>query len=231
MLKLTSLGFVLLGCGAMLHASAQPARIQVGILIYEGIFDTEFIAPLDVMKHAAPYTAKPLEVFTVAPRPGIVHSAEGVRLQPDYSFGNAPRIDWLIVPSGKNSESDIHDKVMVDWVRSVGRRAQVVQSNCDGAFLLGEAGLLDGKHATTYPLSLDKFSRMFPKVTVRRGLRFVDDNDTVTSPGGVSSYDVALYVVEKHLGRDVAQKVAAELVLEWDLARVRHEIVPASPTK
>ncbi len=92
---------------------------------------------------------------------------------------------------------------------------------------MGAAGLLNGKRATTYPASLDQFAEAFPEVDVRRGVHLVDDHNVVTSAGGVTSYQAALYLVEKHLGREVAQKVAQGLVLEWDLSKVKHESVPA----
>jgi len=95
---------------AALPSGALPLRIRVGILVYEGVYDTEFVAPLDVFRHAATYTSGRLEAFTVAPHGGAVRTAEGLRFQPDYSFRTAPIIDWLIVPSGKNSDTDMKDK-------------------------------------------------------------------------------------------------------------------------
>lgn len=202
--------------------SAQEGRIRVAILVYNGVYNTEFIAPLDVFNHAGPHTNGRLEVFIVAPALGSVTTAEGLRVLPQYSFLTAPAIDWLIVPSGKNYRADIEDKALVGWIREVGRRAQVVHSNCWGAFLLGAAGLLEGKQATTYPQSLDEFAEMFPGVRVRRDQLIVEDNNVVTSAGGVVSYDAALYLVEKHFGADVADGIATGLVLDWEKRRVNY---------
>jgi transcriptional regulator GlxA family with amidase domain len=129
----------------------------------------------------------------------------------------------LIVPSGENYRSDIKDEALVGWIRRVGNSATVVHSNCWGAFLLGAAGLLDGKQATTYPQSLDEFAQAFPRVNVRRGSLLVDDNGAVTSAGGVVSYDAALYIVEKHLGSEIAQGVATGLVIDWEDRRADYE--------
>ncbi|MFQ5777293.1 MAG: GlxA family transcriptional regulator [Terriglobia bacterium] len=202
---------------------AQPERVRVGILVYDGVYNTEFIAPLDVFTHAATHTGGRLHVFTVSPEFGAVTTAEGLRVLPRYSFATSPPIDWLVVPSGENYKTDVKDKALVAWLRQVGQKAQVVHSNCWGAFLLGAAGLLDGKRATTYPPSLDQFARMFPTVEARRGVDFVDDNGAVTSAGGVTSYSAALYLVEKHWGARVARKVAEGLVIEWDLTREKYE--------
>lgn len=212
---------LLLAAASALSLPAQPERVRVGILVYDGVYNTEFVAPLDVFHHAATLSHGRLEVFTIALTFGRVTTAEGLRIFPDYSFTTTPPIDWLVVPSGKNYRSDVENPSLVAWIRQVGSKAKVVHSNCWGAFLLGAAGLLDAKQATTYPASLDEFARRFPQVTVRRDQRLVDDNNVVTSAGGVVSYDAALYLVEKYLGTELARKVAAGLVIDWD-ARRRH---------
>lgn len=210
-----------LSLSVVLSLSAQPAaqRIRVGILVYEGVYDTEFIAPLDVFQHAATRSGGRLEVFTVSPEFGAVTTAEGLRIFPNYSFAIAPEIDWLIVPSGENYRTDIENEALIAWIRTVGHRAQVVHSNCWGAFLLGAAGLLENKEATTYPGSLDEFAERFPGVRVRRDQQLVDAGGAITSAGGVVSYDAALYLLEKHLGTDLAREVAEGLVIDWETRR------------
>src|SRR6185436_6306366 len=77
---------------APLHA----AQKNVGILIFDGLFITEYSAPFDTYKHVG----KEVNVFTVAPKKGSITTYEGVTLQPDYAFGHEPKIDVLVVPSG-----------------------------------------------------------------------------------------------------------------------------------
>lgn len=203
-------------------AQSQSAPIRVGILVYEGVYDTEFIAPLDVFHHAGGLTGGKLLVFTVSPRAGTVRTAEGLRIQADYTFQNAPAIDWLVVPSGANYKTDQANPALVGWIRKVGRKSKLVHSDCWGAFLLGAAGLLDGKQATTFPASLDEFAQRFPRVQVRRDLKLVDDAGAVTSAGGDVSFDAALYLVEQHFSLDVARRVAAGLVIDWDTRRAAY---------
>jgi transcriptional regulator GlxA family with amidase domain len=226
-------GFTLLvavlSLGLPLTIGAQDERVRVAILVYDGVYNTEFIAPLDVFDHAATHTQGRLQVFTVAPSPGSVTTAEGLRILPQYSFMTGPAPDWLIIPSGENYRTDVDDQALVGWIREFGRRAKVIHSNCWGAFLLGAAGLLDGKQATTYPQSLDEFAQKFPGVTLRRDQLLVDDNDVVTSAGGVVSYDAALYLVEKHFGAEIAARVATGLVIDWEKRRTNYTTaVPAS---
>lgn len=198
---------------------SAAGTIRVGILVYQGVFNTEFIAPLDIFTHTAGRLDGRMEVFTVSPGEGAVRTAEGLRVTADYNFGNAPGIDWLVVPSGENYRTDIENRKLVAWIAEVGGRAEVVHSNCWGAFLLAAAGLLDGREATTFPASLDEFAGQFPKISVQRDLILVDDSGAVTTAGGVISYDGALYLVEKHFGPEMAEAVASGLVIDWEQRR------------
>src|SRR5262245_26347667 len=79
------------------HAKAlNPAAKNVGIVVFDDVFITEFVAPLDVYKH----TGDKMNVFTVGPKRADLHTYEGVVFRPDYSFADAPKIDVLVVPSG-----------------------------------------------------------------------------------------------------------------------------------
>lgn len=230
MIPMSLLLFPMLLANTLSPSQATPVRIRVGILVYEGVYDVEFVAPLEVFQHATGYTKNRLEVFTVAPHGGVLRTADGLRIEADFTFQTAPHIDWLVVPSGKNSERDLHDPELVDWIRQTARKAKLVQSNCDGAFLLAAAGLLEGKRAVTYPGSSDRLKAMYPHITVLRNLRFVDDRGVITSPGGAASFDPALYLLEKYFGRAVTQKVAEELVIRWNLSRIHYEVVrPETP--
>ena len=100
-------------------------------------------------------------------------------------------------------------------------------SLCWGAFLLAEAGLLDGGPATTFPTEWDQFEREYPEIDVKRDISFVDAGHALTSVGGVKSYDVAMYLVERIYGSEVALGIAGGLLIDWDLSRVEH--VTAAP--
>lgn len=187
----------------------SPGAKSVGILVFDQLFITEFVAPFDVYKHAG----EKLNVFTVAARPGPVRTYEGVRFEPDYTLADAPRIDVLVVPSGLNSTSrDLEDRALVDFVRSRAESAELVTSHCWGAFTLANAGLLDGKDCTTFPTSLEELSTKFPALKVKTGPRFVVAGKFVTSNGGLAAFEAALYVVERLLGREEADRIAAGLV-------------------
>jgi transcriptional regulator GlxA family with amidase domain len=103
--------------------------------------------------------------------------------------------------------------VIVPWLRETAPRARRVTSVCSGAFLLAEAGLLDGRHATTHWASCARLQEDYPAVTVEPDPIFVRDGNVTTSAGVTAGMDLALALVEEDLGRRVALEVARWLVL------------------
>ena len=121
---------------------------------------------------------------------------------PDYTFETAPAPKVVVVPAQRGG------KALHTWLKKVNDGADVMMSVCTGAFQLGGAGLLSGKTATTHHDFLDRFAKSFPDVTVKRGLRFVE-HEKISTAGGLSSgIDLALRVVDRYFGRDVAQATA-----------------------
>lgn len=191
--------------------------LTAGFLLVDGVYNTELVAPLDVLHHVRFHTAGPgLEVFTVSPDGQPVTSFEGLRIAADHSFASAPPIDVLVVPSSEGSmDRDLADAALIDWVRRAGGAASWVVSLCDGAFVLAGAGLLDGLAATTFPADYDRFAQLFPAVDLRVNVSFVHDGPALTSQGGARSFDVAMYLVDHLYGQDVAQGVGRGLLLPW----------------
>ncbi|MFQ5789705.1 MAG: DJ-1/PfpI family protein [Acidobacteriota bacterium] len=201
------------------QAGWKPA--SVGFLIVDGVYNTELVAPFDVFQHVAGRGLEPLRAFTVAPKKQPVRTFEGLVITPDYVLEEAPPIDILVVPSAEYStSSDLKNERLLEWVGETGRKARHVVSLCWGAFVLAEAGLLEGKAATTFPPDQETFEKRFPRVRVIRGVSFVDAGHALTSVGGVKSYDVAMYLVESIYGQEVARGIGRGLVIDWDLGEV-----------
>ncbi|HEX4960049.1 MAG TPA: DJ-1/PfpI family protein [Thermoanaerobaculia bacterium] len=203
------------------QAASEPApsttgRLRAAFLVVDGVYGTELMAPYDVLQHTASHAAPGMEVFTVSPTGGPVTTFEGLRLTPQYGFKNAPAADVLVVPSAQGSmEGDLKNQALIAWVRKTGGRARHVVSLCDGAFVLAQAGLLDGVPATTFPADYERFARTFPKVDLRINVSFVDAGKVLTSQGGAQSYDVALHLVDKLYGPKVAQGIGKGLLIPW----------------
>ncbi len=221
------------GAGESPYQAARPepgpngeAPVQVGFLLLDGVYNTELTAPWDVFHHSIFRTKPGMRVFTVAPYDRPVVSFEGLRILPDYTFENAPEIDVLVVASAHhNMDTDLEDERTIGWVRRAGERADYVLSLCDGAFVLAQAGLLDGLNATTFPSDIDRFEEMFPAVQVHRDVSFVHDGRIITSAGGAKSFDAALYLNEVYYGTDASRATAGGLCLPWELDAIEHLIV------
>jgi len=198
--------------------------LRAGFLIVDGVYNSELMAPYDIFHHT-PFHTKPgpgIEVFTVSPDGEPVVTFEGLTVTPHYGFDDAPEIDILVVPSAEGSmDRDLENREMIEWVRRTGESAHYVVSLCDGAFVLAEAGLLDGKAVTTFPGDQDRFGEKYPALDLRREAGFVHDGEVLTSHGGAKSYDVAIYLVDHLFGEEVARGVGGGLLIEWppDTAR------------
>lgn len=204
----------------------MPDRaLNAAFLIVDGVYNSELIAPMDVLQHTIFHNKLGVKVFTVAPSKQPITTFEGLRILPDYSFDldSLPPIDILIVPSAEHSmTSDLENEDLIDFVQTSGRKALYVMSLCDGAFVLAKAGLLDSYHCTTFPGDIQRFKETFPKLTVHEDVSFVHDTRMITSAGGAKSYDPALYLVQLLYGKKAAEGIGKGLVIDWDLSEVKH---------
>ena len=153
-------------------------------------------------------------VSIVAPATGPVVTSSGLSLVAQRNTAQAiGPIDTLIVAGGVGTQPRRRDAGLVQWLRRASRRARRVASVCTGAFLLAEAGLLDGRRATTHWAMCETLQRRFPAVRVERDPIFVRDGQVFTSAGITAGIDLALELVEEDCGRDVALTVARWLVM------------------
>jgi transcriptional regulator GlxA family with amidase domain len=192
--------------------------LRAAFLVVDGVYNTELMAPYDVFQHTVFHT-KPrpgIEVFTVSPDGRPVRTFEGLQVTPHHSFATAPPIDILVVPSAEGSmDRDLQNRTLIDWVQKTGAQARWVVSLCDGAFVLAQAGLLDGIAATTFPDDYQRFAETFPKVDLRINVSYVEAGKFLTSQGGTRSYTVALRLVDLLYGEQVARRVGHGLLIDW----------------
>jgi transcriptional regulator GlxA family with amidase domain len=183
-----------------------PAKgsIPVAILISEGLNVIDFAGPWGVFESVMVPNAEemPFHLFTVSEAGEIVTSGSGLKLKPDYTFANVPEVKVVVVPAQKGSDA------MIDWLRKIAPSTDVTMSICTGAFKLAKAGLLSGKAATTHHEFLDKLEKEYPDIQVKRGVRFVEGEKISTSGGLTSGTDLALRVVDRYFGREIAQNAA-----------------------
>ena len=188
----------------------EKGSIPVAFLISEGATVIDFAGPWEVFQDVhVPSRGQtmeeqmPFQLFTVSDTTDVVTGSAGLKLVPDYTFKNAPspRVVVIGAQGGRSAE-------MFAWLQKVSETADVVMSVCTGAFILGRSGLLKGKSATTHHDFIDRFVKEFPDIDVKRGLRFVEGPKLSTAGGLTSGIDLALRVVDRYFGRQVAERTA-----------------------
>jgi putative intracellular protease/amidase len=189
-------------------AAPAPPRKKVAILIFNGVEIIDYTGPYEVFGGAN------YDVFTVAETRAPVTTAMGMTVVPKHAFAEAPQADVVVVPGGGVTEAQ-HSAPTLAWVKQQSTRVQQLMSVCNGAFILANAGLLDGLSATTTYINLEKFQAAFPKVKVVDDQRFVDNGRIITTAGLAAGIDGALHVVSKLDGLGLAQRVALAGEYDW----------------
>jgi transcriptional regulator GlxA family with amidase domain len=193
---------------------------KVGILLFDAVEVLDFAGPFEVFSRTrlvpgvesrrSDATA-PFRVFTLAKKGEPITATGDLQLTPRYSFQTAPPIDLLVVPGGYGTRALLHDAETLDWIRATAAMAKKVTSVCTGSLLLAQAGLLDGRRATTHWGALDLLQEISDSrgaaISVQRDLRFVDDR-VITSAGVSAGLDMALHVVDQMCGASVAAETA-----------------------
>jgi putative intracellular protease/amidase/YHS domain-containing protein len=185
--------------------SLKPSPpIPVAFLISEGAVVIDFCGPWEVFRDVMlPNGDHPFHLYTVSDKISPITAGGGMKVVPDYTFANAPAPKVIVIPA--QSEPS---KAMLDWIRQSTKDTDVTMSVCTGAFVLAKTGLLDGKSATTFHGAFGALAMHFPKIELKRGARFVENGNLATAGGLSSGIDLALRVVERYYGREVAQKTA-----------------------
>lgn len=191
--------------GATQATSRLPVRksIRVAFLLGAGANVIDTAGPWEVFQDTMVDHDEPFEIYTVAPQRKLVKMTGGLEVMPTYSLEDAPAPHVVVVPAQKSHPASL------EWLRSVAKASDVTLSVCTGAFQLGRAGLLQGQQATTHHDFFDKFAKEFPDVSLQRGPRFVDNGRIATAGGLTSGIDLALHIVTRYFGPEVAKTTAA----------------------
>ncbi|MFJ1596067.1 GlxA family transcriptional regulator [Streptomyces sp. NPDC088261] len=186
---------------------------SVLVVLFDDVQSLDVTGPVEVFAGAARFTGDPdaYRIRTASLDGGPVRASSGLTLVPDTALAAAAAPHTLLVPGGSGTRTP--DPRLIDWLRENAPRAHRLVSVCTGALLLAEAGLLDGRRATTHWVAADLLSRKYPAVDVDPDPIFVRDGRVSTSAGVTSGIDLALALVEEDLGRDAALTVARHLVV------------------
>jgi transcriptional regulator GlxA family with amidase domain len=187
---------------------------RVNIVLYPGVQSLDVTGPLEALAAAGKIAGRPYEIQLIAAKRGAVECSSGLKLIPNLTLGEAGEpIDTLLVPGGFGVREAVADKRLVGWIADAAERSRRITSVCTGAFMLAEAGLLDGRRATTHWASCERLANTYPLVSVDEDAIYVRDEEIWTSAGVTAGIDLALALVEEDHGRDVALEVARWLVM------------------
>jgi transcriptional regulator GlxA family with amidase domain len=192
-------------------------RKRVGIVLFENIEVLDFCGPFEVFSATRLKEEKrregpsPFEVLLVAEKSDSIITTGGMKVIPNFTFQDCPKLDILVVPGGLGTRIETHNPVMLDWLRNRSLEVETLTSVCTGSMLLGFAGLLDGHHATTHWRSLDWMRESFPSVTVEYDQHVVADGRIFTSAGISAGIDMALMVVARYHGEYIARATAKHM--------------------
>ena len=207
---------LLLSCAFAFPLSAAAATdaqpMKVAFVLTEGANVIDMSGPWEVFQDTMAGDRMAFQLFTVGESKSPVTMTGGLRVVPHYTFANAPHADIVVIGAQRGAAA------LPEWLRARAKDSRVVMSVCTGAFKLADAGLLEGKKATTHHEFWDAFAKKFPKVQLERGSRFVQSDDVLFTAGGLTSgIDLALHIVEKFYGREVADRTAAYMEYHRDI--------------
>ncbi|WP_422081012.1 DJ-1/PfpI family protein [Ulvibacterium sp.] len=216
--QLVLLCFVFFSADGNAQKNEIPKKRNVAIFLYEGVEVLDFSGPAEVFAASSVKTKEgqwtsPFNVYTVAHGSGLITSQGFLKIMPNYTIENCPTPDIIVLPGGATSKSRKNPEV-IDWIRNSSERTEIFLSVCTGAFLLGDAGLLKNRKATTWYGSIERLKETFTDTEVLQNVRFVDSGKIVTTAGVSAGIDGALHIVERLISRGAALETAK--YMEYD---------------
>ena len=209
--------------------------VRVAVLAFDGVSLFHLSVPGIVFGVApAPSGLPPYQVRYCAPTPGRVRCDQGVEVEVPGGLEAMVDADIVVVPAWNHPEIAA-PVALTDALRQAHARGAYVVGLCLGAFVLGDAGLLDGRQATTHWACRELFAQRFPQTNFLPDVLYVDDGQVITSAGTVAAIDCCLHIVRLRHGADVANRVARMLVTpphrQGGQAQYIEQPVPALPSE
>ena len=192
-------------------------RKTVGIVLFDEVEVLDSCGPFEVFSVTRLEESRrreqpsPFQVVRVAQTEQPIVTTGGMRVLPEVDFARCPPLDILVVPGGWGTRAAMHDPALQAFVTARARQVELLASVCTGALILGQAGLLEGRRATTHWLALDRLHESFPAVRVDRTSHVVEDGAVLTSAGIAAGIDLALKVVARCYGEAVARATARSM--------------------
>lgn len=193
------------------HTVCGSAEVRVHMIVLEGVELLDLAGPTQVLDAANGHGGR-YAISFVGPAPDVT-AAQGLRIARSEHLPAVEAGDLIIVPGTNEASRASPSSEVVEWLRLASSRGARIASVCSGAFLLGHAGLLNGRRSTTHWSLLPTLAKRWPRTLTQESALFVEDDGVITSAGIASGIDMALWIVERDHGPLVAAKVARELVI------------------
>jgi transcriptional regulator GlxA family with amidase domain len=189
----------------------------VGILIFDDVEILDVAGPFEVFSvtrlndEQRLQQSSPFKVYLIAEKNKQIIAIGGLRLTPDVTISECPELDLLIIPGGWGTRKESKNRILIKWISNQFTKDRLIASVCTGSSLLGKAGLLDGRDATTHWRAFDFLQESAPKARILKNVRFTLTEPIFTSAGVSAGIDLALRIVSHFFGTEVGQTTARQM--------------------
>jgi transcriptional regulator GlxA family with amidase domain len=204
--------------------------LTVGILIFDQVEVLDVAGPFEVFsitrlneERRQQESSSPFRILLVSEKLCPVLAIGGLRFTPDVTIDNCPELDLLIVPGGWGTRTEVKNVNLLKWIANRASKNMLTASVCTGSSLLGKAGLLDGREATTHWRAFDFLSQSAPNAYIREDLRFTLSDPIFTSAGISAGIDMALLIVSHFFGSKIGHATARQMEYPYPRSNRRRD--------
>lgn len=191
--------------------------ITIGIVIFPNVEELDFVAPFEVLSYINKIQAQSTKVLLIAPTIEPIHAFNGLKVLPDVTLENCPKLDILLFPGGKGRTQWMKEPLIQNFIKQHYEELTYLTSVCTGAFFLAEAGVLLGREATTYHSAFDELAQYGVNVVSSKVLQ---DGKIITAGGVSSGLELGFYLLRELFGIALAQEVAEKIEYNLDITRL-----------
>lgn len=195
--------------------------MNIGILIFDGVEELDFVGPWEVFTMANEVSARtgkerPHKIMLVAEKDAAITCAKNMRVLPDVTIANCPKLDVILVPGGQGTRREAENKPLLDWIAKCAAQCTWITSVCTGAMLLTASGPAKGKRVTTHWGFIQTLRGRNEAAEVLENIRYVRDGNVVTAAGVSAGIDMALWLIGQIHSPHFARSV--QKAMEYDPA-------------
>ncbi len=193
------------------EAERKSNQKTLGVILYPGFELLDVFGPVEMWNYDPN-----LNVIFVAEKAGRVNSIHGMPTIAEFSFETCPKLDIMMVPGGMGTLTEVKNEKMLEFLKAKNEETTITTSVCSGSWILAQAGLLDGRKATSNKLYFDEAKKFGTDVEWVQQARWVDDGKLITSSGVSAGMDMALHLIERLHGTEQAELVAKITEYNWN---------------